>query len=119
YLSGPGGRSAAAAAARLLPFVAPWFRAVRRLFKAAEMRPDPALFGVLARRFEEIPHAATRSRWSDHVSHPTLGWVRASHPEIVWTSATRGWFRRRVWRTLRRLGEAKLLREYAELATGL
>jgi len=119
YLCGPEARAGLLAALPRLPFRHPGFRAVRRLFKAAEMRGDGPVFGALAARFEDEAPAWRRSAWGDGGYHPEHGRVSASDPRAAWSQATRKYLRRRVWRTLRHLGEVALYREYAELAAGL
>lgn len=68
----------------------PTFYWLRHIYKAAEYRCDPRVFGLLAHRFE-----TTRA-------NPVV-WGRK--PQSVYSSATREYLRRRVWRTLRRRGE--------------
>lgn len=67
----------------------PYFYWIRHLFKAAEYRRDPRVFGLLAYRFETVR------------ANP-VDWQRK--PQSVYSSATREYLRRRVWRTLRRFG---------------
>ncbi len=67
----------------------PFFYWIRHIFKAAEYRRDPRVFGLLAYRFEKVR------------ANP-VEWQRK--PQSVYSSATREYLRRRVWRTLRRLG---------------
>ena len=69
---------------------APYFFWLRHIFKAAEYRNDPRVFGVFVHKFE-----TTRANpYSYETRRKTYG------------PATREFLRRRVWRTLRRLGEA-------------
>ncbi len=91
----------------LQPFL---FRGVRRVFKAAEATDDADVFAVLAQRFDTTPSYVVES----------YGWVLVPHVgrsvqresvlgrddgSIVWSDRTRAYFRRRVWRHLRRLGQ--------------
>lgn len=77
-----------------LVFAKPGFRAVRHIFKAAELREDGEIFGVLARRFE-VSRAGSSPRWG------------VPREDTAYGPGTRRFLRRRTWRTLRRLGEAE------------
>lgn len=68
---------------------APFFFWLRHIFKAAEYRNDPRVFGIFVHKFE-----TTRA---NPYSYETR--------RNVYGSATREYLRRRVWRTLRRLGQ--------------
>jgi len=103
YLHGLGAsRAMVLEQLKTIPLRRPGFRAVRRIFKAAELRGDGEVFGVVAHRFE-----TTRAGDS---------WAPRS--EKAYLPATRVFFRRRVWRTLRRLGEVGSP-EYIDLAMGV
>lgn len=93
---------------RSLPVRAGVFRALRHLYKAAEMREDGELFGLLHRRFETTPPSIVNSwawvsinrryvRYSEEVIKP--------NSRVAFSADTREYLRRRSWRTLRRLGE--------------
>jgi predicted DNA-binding WGR domain protein len=96
------------ALAAAIPFADPTFLGVRRVFQAAEARGDGAVWGALALRVETEKPAVAR------VMRRRSGGVAGA-----WSSATRRWFRRRVWRTLFRLGQAGLADDYTALAQGL
>ncbi len=68
------------------PFAEPTFYWLRHIFKAAEYRHDPEVFGLFAHRFERTPSKDQGAR-------------------KVYSKGTREFLRRRTWRTLRRLGE--------------
>jgi hypothetical protein len=70
----------------------PFFYTLRYLFKAAEFRRDAEVFGILAHRFEKVRANARDS------------YARGAQT-VAYSSATREYLRRRVWRTLRRLGQ--------------
>lgn len=82
------------------------FRAVRRIYKAAEMRSDSELFGLLHRRFELSPHTT-----SERMVRVRRTWVpyakEAALPDstVAYSNRTRDYLRRRGWRMLRRLAE--------------
>ncbi|MBM7118701.1 HEAT repeat domain-containing protein [Archangium primigenium] len=86
-------------ALRTLPFRVRTVRTLRHLFKMAEYRKDGEVFGLIAWRYEK-----ERSLGSQH--------VRAFSRE------TRLYLRRRVWRTLRELGEAQSP-DYVRMAVGV
>lgn len=114
-VDGPAVRPALLAVIARAPFEPPWFRPIRRVFKAAEYRRDAEVFGRIAYRFE-----TSKSRFR---SDSGRNWVygrrpdgayyslRAKEalvkddPEVAYGAETRTYFRRRVWRMLRRLGE--------------
>ncbi len=84
-----------------VPFAPPFFRPLRRVFKAAELRRDGQVFGLLAFRFEK-QHGTFRrpSYYYRNYQLPTLG----DNPSKAFSSHTRNYMRRRVWRILSRLG---------------
>jgi len=68
---------------------APTFFWLRHIFKAAEYRRDPLVYGIFVRKLETV--RANPYSWETR--------------RKVYGSATREYLRRRVWRTLRRLGQ--------------
>lgn len=95
-------RPALLAFLRAAPLSQHYFQRLRHLFKAAELRRDGEVFGLLAYRFEK-EQAGSRSYGSR--SYPTFG------------STTRKYLLLRVWRTLRRLG-ALSDRDFVKMAVG-
>ena len=98
------------------------FRAARRLYKAAESRSDARFLGILHELFE-MNECTTRRGAGD--------WVRVDgqyvkfseaikrqDSGIAYTDRTRAYFRRRTWRTLRRLGELETP-AFVKLAAGI
>ncbi|WP_296948748.1 hypothetical protein [uncultured Massilia sp.] len=79
------------------------FRAVRHIYKMAEMRADATLFALLQRRFEATPHMG---EWEVPHPHHYLFAREAAHPDstVAYGMRTRAYLLRRGWRTLRRLG---------------
>jgi hypothetical protein len=73
---------------------------VRHVWKAAELRADARVLGLLAYRIETTPSQAGRG------------------PRYPFNHRTRRYLRRRVWRTLRRLGQLGDL-DYTTLAAGV
>ncbi|MFN3202616.1 MAG: hypothetical protein ACE366_29765 [Bradymonadia bacterium] len=98
---------------RQMPLKAPMWRAARHIFKAAEFRLDAEIFGLLAWRMATTRASFKRGRYSSYVrDEETGGYVRLDmttlgRPDAKYGygSDTRAYMRRRVWRTLRRLGE--------------
>lgn len=79
------------------------FARLRFLFKAAELRSDGELFGLLAYRFAK-ESAATKSY--------------GSRGRTAYAATTRGYLQLRVWRRLRRLGGLGD-RDYIKMAVGV
>ncbi|MFY0571377.1 hypothetical protein ACN28E_47145 [Archangium lansingense] len=84
---------------RTVPFNLQSVKVLRHLFKVAEYRYDGEVFGLIAWRYEK---------------ERTLG---SSRPR-AYTLETRKYLRRRVWRTLRRLGELESP-EFVKMAVGV
>lgn len=107
-LAHPLARRILLAQLRRLPLQAGVFRAVRHIYKAAELRADAELFGVLHHRFETSASSATTSNGM----YIRRKWVpfaeEAARPDstVAYSVRTRGYLLRRGWRTLRRLGQA-------------
>ncbi len=102
----------------LLPELKPapnTFKALRRLFKAAEFRQDTQIFAGIAHlidmsfpyyRAPEYPEY--RSTAFDPVSHRHLevpDELRKATSALAFSNRTRNYLRRRAWRTLRRLSD--------------
>ncbi len=129
YLIGtPAARDALLGIIPDLPLRPPAFKQVRALFKLAEQRRDPAIFGAIAHRF-----ATTRAMFD--ISRRGWAWttsaggrgrriydhkraLRSVDAEIAYGSRTRDYLRRRTWRTLKRLGELDS-DDYVPLAVGV
>lgn len=81
------------------------FRPIRHIFKAAEMRRDGEIFGLIGHRFETTP---TTFRMKDpwyynykKEEKPTIG----PGATKAFSIRTRDFLRRRIWWTLRRLAQ--------------
>ncbi|MFQ4140625.1 WGR domain-containing protein [Chlorogloeopsis sp. ULAP02] len=111
------------------PFKPNYFQRLRHIFKMAEYRHDAEVFGILAYRLE-IERASFSSK-EYHVSLPNdggylgkYGWydsqtgqynnthrneikeeLKRSESQIAYSSNTREYLLRRVWHTLKQLGE--------------
>ncbi|RUT04978.1 hypothetical protein DSM106972_037990 [Dulcicalothrix desertica PCC 7102] len=101
---------------RTVPFQPNYFRAIRRIFKIAEYRRDAKVFAILAYRFEQEPGNFDNNllaySWNEEDGKYLTSKRRVySHeqeqdePSFVYSYQTQQYLRRRVWRTLRKLGE--------------
>ncbi len=107
--------------ARQLQLGAGTFRAWRRLFKAAELRCDGVLFGVLVKLLEtqQAKLESAKQGIYHKKKYITAGQELARDDStLAYTRATRNYFRRRSWRVLRRLGRDRDPR-FASMASGL
>lgn len=106
-----------------------YFKQIRHIFKMAEYRHDAEVFAILTRRFEEEP-AMFRSD-GNYIGLPEGGYLRkyeyhynrktrkhervklneffqemeSDNARIAYSNKTREYLQRRVWRTLKQLGE--------------
>lgn len=104
-----------------------YFKPVRHIFKMAEYRRDAEVFGIIAKRFEIERAGFHRSSWSDsiYLEDENGKWssVKRSHElakensRIAYSNKTKDYFRRRTWRTLRRIGELGDA-DYVKMAVG-
>lgn len=101
---------------RKVPFQPNWFQRVRHIFKAAEMRRDTEVYGLIAYRFEKTSANFTMPSWYGYGrwkrEKPTLG----DNASRAYSSQTRFYLRRRVWWTLRRMAELGDANGYAKMA---
>ena len=116
--------------ARNCPLAPNYFQRIRHIFKAAELRGDAEMYGILARRFETTRGNVNSKSWSflyDYVKTSTWRYERrprenpllGSKATAAFSHATRLYLRQRVWRTLKRLGELGMAEDYVRLATGV
>lgn len=98
------------------------FKAVRHVFKAAELRLDEHMFACLAHRFETTK--AFFRHGYDRIYIPGQGSIVVSkelasdRPRLAYSNRTREYLRKRAWRTLLRLGRADSER-YVQMAKAL
>jgi hypothetical protein len=103
-LSAPLARRILLSVLRTVPLRAGSFRAVRHIYKMAEMRADGAIVALLQRRFEATAHAPERYL---HIRRQYVSFAQeAARPDstVAYGWPTRHYLLRRGWRTLRRLG---------------
>ncbi|GJD59795.1 hypothetical protein [Methylobacterium dankookense] len=117
-----GLHAALCAALPRLPARPPYLIGLRRLFKQAEMADDAGLFGATARRIETATAMYRAGR--SHAYLPELGHSVALRGErgrpdarIGLSTATLRYLKRRIWRALRKRGEAGDP-AFAEMAAG-
>lgn len=111
------------------PFRPNYFKPIRHIYKIAEYRHDAEVFGILAYRFEQegamywsndysisVPGVIDIRKYEYKQNPTTRGWERVDNPEfdremqrpdarVAYSTNTRDYFRRRLWRTLKQLGE--------------
>jgi predicted DNA-binding WGR domain protein len=112
---------------REIPFKPRYFKPVRQIFKTAEYRRDAEVFGIIAKRFEiESAGFSTNSYWDSLYLQDEDGkWqtvkksveLAKEDSRIAYSDKTKDYFRRRTWRTLRRLGEIGDA-DFVKMATG-
>jgi hypothetical protein len=94
-----------------IPFEPGHFKAIRHIYKIAEFRCDAEVIGLLALRFETEKacfHLAGGGRYA--MLPGTWKYVKVkaevakSNSRLAYSNRTRDYFRRRVWRMLRRMG---------------
>lgn len=119
-----------------------YFKQWRHLFKQAEYRRDGEVFGILAYRLEKeaalyntnpyyvrLPDNSYLRRYDYRYDPTTRSYERIPLDEFVtemrrpdariaYSSATRDYLRRRVWRSLRKLGE-QADTNYPQMAAGV
>lgn len=106
----PRARAILRAQLAVRPVAAGDFRALRHLYKAAEMRGDGEVWALLVRRFEASPGTFAGH---EHRVFRDGKWIEAeaelarADARLAWSRRTRGYFLRRSWRSLRRLGAAQ------------
>ncbi len=93
----------------------PKVKPLRQIFKLAELRRDSAVFGLIAYRFETTSAMFRYTSWGEaYIPQLSRGYLdtdevrrelSANQAKIGFSEKTRQYFRRRIWRTLRRLGE--------------
>ena len=121
-------RSVLLDALKIIPLAPRAFRPIRHIYKMAEYRRDPEVFGAIARRFEIEKAVFHTSPWWDAVyfqkDDGTWEYINDRKKELAkensrlaFSNRTKDYFCRRTWRTLRRLGELGNP-DYVKLAVG-
>ncbi|MGK7928525.1 MAG: WGR domain-containing protein, partial [Spirulina sp.] len=111
------------------PFRPNYFQPLRHIFKMAEYRHDGEIFGILSHRFDtesgsfnnyktEWEWDAVKRRYRRKGKRRYEQELKKDRPNRAYSEQTRDYFRRRVWRTLKTLGEESD-RAYILLATSI
>ena len=102
---------------RTAPLQPNYFKAIRHIFKMAEYRHDGEVFAILARAFEVSPGTFKNHRsggwyWDSNQKRSVQSKERFYTKELqkpnsskAYSEQTRAYLQRRVWRTLKTLGE--------------
>ena len=108
------------------PFQPNYFKQLRHIFKMAEYRCDGEVFGILAYRFEmQSGNFKNHPRWEydrqqrRYVASKNRYFteeLKKTNSNKAYSEQTREYLRRRVWRTLKTLGEENEA-SYVDLAT--
>lgn len=117
-------RPAVASVLKTIPFKPPFFKAVRSIFKIAEYRGDGQIFGLLAYKFEKENYMFHKTSYSTGV-WAAGGWIsdadkelKKPNPKIAYSSKTKSYMNRRIWKWLNKLTKEKDL-DYVKIAAGI
>ncbi|OKH33459.1 hypothetical protein NIES2119_23060 [[Phormidium ambiguum] IAM M-71] len=115
---------------RTAPFKPNYFKQIRHIFKIAEYRLDAEIFGIIAYRIEKekanfrsdihlihLPENVQLARYGYKYNPESRRWEKVDNDEVLaelkspnsriaYSNFTREYLRRRVWHTLRELGES-------------
>ncbi|MDQ8199221.1 hypothetical protein QEH56_13715 [Pelagicoccus enzymogenes] len=99
-----------------------YFKPIRWIFKAAELRDDADFYALLAYRFETVPHCFSMPEWGDYVYHKGQFYksgkkeLTSPNSKLAFSNKTRNYLLIRVARYFRRLGEAALADSFVSSA---
>lgn len=88
-----------------IPLRPPYFHRVRHIFKMAEFHRDAPFFGRLAYRFATEKQMYNNPSYYYEYNQDDKSELKKADASKAYGNRTRDYLRRRVWRTLRRLGE--------------
>ncbi|MFW5800210.1 MAG: hypothetical protein ACOCV8_05280, partial [Spirochaetota bacterium] len=102
-----------------------YFKQIRHIFKASEYRRDEVIYGIIARRFEKSKAMFDSNSYypmyhqGRRVSHIKIQ-EEIKNPDTIYaySSATRAYLKKRVWRTLKKMGEIGD-DDYVDMACGV
>lgn len=112
---------------RTAPLRPGYFQRFRHIFKMAEYRRDAEIFGILAYRFEKEKEVYKNASYGAYVSYTDeeghssyidKNEVTKPEPVIAYGTRTRNYFRHRVARILRDLGQIEDA-DYIKMAVGV
>jgi predicted DNA-binding WGR domain protein len=120
-------RSALREVLREIPLKSKFFKPFRHIYKIAEYRCDAEFFGVIARRFEVEKAGFHSNPWWDsiYLQNEDGKWenvkrtteLSSENSRLAFSNKTKGYFLRRTWRFLRKLGEIGGT-DYVKMAVG-
>ena len=100
-----------------LPMKPKHFKGLRKVFKAAEFRKDGEMFGVLAFRLESTRENYNAGSYYAYTAEE--GSINTKEGQktgkLAFSDKTKAYFQKRIWRTLKRMGEARDS-QYVDLA---
>lgn len=117
-------RAALAKYIKDLPFQAGYFRYLRHIFKAAELRQDGQIYGLLAYRIEaekenfKIPKYNNGTVWINRKYYKPSEELKKANSALAYSNKTRDYLTRRIARTLKRFADLEDL-NYIKVATGI
>lgn len=117
-------RSALAKYIKDLPFQAGYFRYLRHIFKAAELRQDGQIYGLMAYRIEaekenfKMPKYGSGTVWINRKSYKPKEELKKDNSDLAYSDKTRSYLTRRISRTLKRFADLEDL-NYIKIATGI
>lgn len=111
---------------RTAPLRPSYFQRLRHIFKMAEYRRDGEVFGLLAYRFEKEAAMFQAPKYGNYIylQEPNVPYqvlksdIKKPDSPVAYGEKTRNYLRKRVWRTLRRLGELNQS-DYIKMAVGV
>lgn len=129
---------------RTAPFEPSYFQRLRHIFKAAEYRCDAEVFAILGRRFERDQatyrnnngyyiqlkdgtyiqrytngrYDSEQRRWIYDENPEFRDIIEGRNPKLAFSNGTKAYLERRIWRSLKALGDAGD-REYTNMAAAV
>jgi predicted DNA-binding WGR domain protein len=106
-----------------IPFQPNAFKTIRHIFKIAEFREDTEVFALLAYRIEKSASYFRSSKYGYGVYDKDWNWIqkpveelKKADSKLAYSQLTQQFFTKRIWRTLRTLGEDGQAETYTKLA---
>ncbi len=90
-----------------------YFRQIRYIYKISEFRVDPEFFGLVLYRFSMEKSYCTKSYWDSYQLRDSWDYFgeeeaekefKKDNSKLAYSDGTRLYFKKRVWRFLRKLG---------------
>ncbi len=105
-----------------VPLLPGSFRAVRHIWKMAELRGDAEVFGLLAHRFELTPANFPAKKYRTYIdgrSTDIAKELKKPDSRLAYGGATRTYLRRRTWNSIARLATLGDAAGYVRMAVGV